>query len=224
MIRFFVDFDGTVATEDVVDRALERFADKSWKAAEKDWVEGRIGSRECLTRQIALVKASKAEMDALLDEVTIDPGFGRFLVLAAERSIPVAIVSDGFDYFIRGILDRTLKSGWERTLPVYSNRLLEEGGRWSAKFAEPCEHGCANCKQRLLKRLSRIGEGAVFVGDGLSDRYAASAADLTFAKSRLLTHCRENAVSHKPYLTFGEIGDWILEGRWDLKKTTLQRS
>lgn len=224
MMRFFLDFDGTVATEDVVDKVLEKFADKSWKDVEKDWVEGRIGSRECLSRQIALVKASRADIDALLDSVTLDPDFPRFLLLAAERSIPVAIVSDGFDYFIRGILNRNLKNGWERTLPVYSNRLVEEGGAWSAKFAEPCEHGCANCKRRLLKRLSRLGEGTVFVGDGLSDRYAAAAADLTFAKSRFLDHCRENAIPHKSYSTFGQIGDWILEGQWDLKKATLQRS
>jgi 2-hydroxy-3-keto-5-methylthiopentenyl-1-phosphate phosphatase len=30
-IRFFLDFDGTIAQNDVVDLILERFADKGWK-------------------------------------------------------------------------------------------------------------------------------------------------------------------------------------------------
>ena len=58
MIKFFVDFDGTITKKDVVDMILERFADPSWKTVEKDWTEGKIGSRECLTKQLALVSAS----------------------------------------------------------------------------------------------------------------------------------------------------------------------
>ena len=49
-IKFFIDFDGTITLEDVVDRVLDRFASGEWKKVEREWVEGKIGSRECLSR------------------------------------------------------------------------------------------------------------------------------------------------------------------------------
>ena len=61
-IRIFVDFDGTISTKDVVDTVLEKFARKEWLEVEKDWQEGKIGSRECLSRQINFVVAKEEEL------------------------------------------------------------------------------------------------------------------------------------------------------------------
>ena len=58
-IKFFIDFDGTITLEDVVDRVLDRFASGEWKKVEREWVEGKIGSRECLSRQMSLVSAKQ---------------------------------------------------------------------------------------------------------------------------------------------------------------------
>ena len=59
----FVDFDGTIAPVDTTDLLLERFADPAWHRIEEEWKAGRIGSRECLVRQIDLVRASPEELD-----------------------------------------------------------------------------------------------------------------------------------------------------------------
>lgn len=58
-VRVFVDFDGTISLEDTTDVILERFADPEWRTVEAEWLAGRIGSRECLARQIDLVRASR---------------------------------------------------------------------------------------------------------------------------------------------------------------------
>ena len=57
----FVDFDGTITCRDTTDAVLEAFADPSWLAVEREWVAGRIGSRACLTAQMALVDAPTAD-------------------------------------------------------------------------------------------------------------------------------------------------------------------
>jgi 2-hydroxy-3-keto-5-methylthiopentenyl-1-phosphate phosphatase len=51
--HFAVDFDGTVSLTDTTDHLLDRFSGPEWLEVEQDWVAGRIGSRECLARQIA---------------------------------------------------------------------------------------------------------------------------------------------------------------------------
>ena len=68
-IDITIDFDGTVTLGDVTQLVLERFADPKWLEVEAEWVAGRIGSRECLARQAALLSASPGEIDALLDAV-----------------------------------------------------------------------------------------------------------------------------------------------------------
>ncbi|MBI4433122.1 MAG: MtnX-like HAD-IB family phosphatase [Candidatus Omnitrophica bacterium] len=202
-VRFFIDFDGTISNEDVVDRILERFAKPQWQEIEKEWAEGKIGSRECLDRQLALVSASPGDFEKLLSEISIDPGFVSFMAACRERSIPVVIVSDGFDLVIRRVL-----AGMNSFL-LYSNRLETAGEGLKPSFAgETCEHGCANCKPAVMRRFTD-GRKSVFVGDGLSDRFAAHAADFVFAKKKLLDYCVEKKIAHQPYTSFKDIEKWI---------------
>ncbi|MBI2095215.1 MAG: MtnX-like HAD-IB family phosphatase [Candidatus Omnitrophica bacterium] len=211
-IKFFVDFDGTVTTADVVDLMLERFAPEEWRSVEKDWAEGRIGSRECLSRQIALMRVSREDLKKLSLEIQIDPYFRAFLKMAALFSAPAVVVSDGFDVMIHEILRHRLGDGFLENLPVFCNRLEWRGEKPAAVFAgdgAPCAHGCANCKPRVIDAHRRPGDRVIFVGDGLSDRFAAKAADLTFAKGKLLKFCEENKITHESYSTFGDVLEWL---------------
>lgn len=211
--RFFLDFDGTIAGIDVVDRILECHATPEWREVENEWTLGKIGSRECLSRQLALVNLSKEELSDLIASVPVDEGFASFIRLANQASVPVAIVSDGFDLVIEGILRRVLSERTElaNSIPVYCNKLLWKGNGVEAVFATDggCAHGCANCKPAVIRRLRRAGETVVFVGDGLSDRFAAAEADLTFAKSKLLDFCRKNNLNHAEYHSFRDIEAWL---------------
>ena len=102
----FLDFDGTITRRDAVDAILEAYADPEWLAFEAEWRAGRMGSRDCLQAQMALVRASRQQLDSLLDEIEIDEGLTPLLELCAAHDIPAHIISDGFDYCIRRILFR----------------------------------------------------------------------------------------------------------------------
>ena len=127
--------------------------------------------------------------------------------------MPVMIVSDGFNRIIEPLLKRFLKDNPEllANLPVFSNRLEQSGEGFRVLFPEGalCKHGCANCKERLIDQYRQDGEKVIFVGDGLSDRFAAKAADLTFAKNKLLEYCQEGDLPHRAYSDFSEIDQWL---------------
>src|SRR5215471_12700760 len=91
----FLDFDGTISRCDAVDAILEKYADPQWLALEVDWRAGRIGSRDCLRAQMSLVRASREQIDSLLDEIKIDEGLTDLLTLCIAYRIPFHIVSDG---------------------------------------------------------------------------------------------------------------------------------
>jgi 2,3-diketo-5-methylthio-1-phosphopentane phosphatase len=200
----FLDFDGTVTIQDATDAILDAHADPGWLRIEDAWKAGRIGSRECLTAQMALVTATREEVDALLDRIEIDAGFVTLLDLCAASSVPVHIVSDGFDYCIQRILNRpSLRlASHLNGMRIVSSHLVNDRDRWQVSFTFPrhaCVHGCATCKPAAMDTLNQDRAPAIFIGDGLSDRYAAMAADLVFAKDKLADFCEKCAIAYTPY-------------------------
>src|SRR5712692_257455 len=107
----FCDFDGTITQIDVTDLILNELAHPSWREVEEEWIRGSIGSRECLERQMALVKTSEPQLKALIDSVPLDPHFAAFCHFLEKRRVPLYVVSDGFDYVIRRLLKRAGVNG-----------------------------------------------------------------------------------------------------------------
>ena len=205
----FCDFDGTITQLDVTDQILAQLAHPSWRGIEQQWMQGLIGSRECLERQIALVDAPVEELHAVIDAIAIDVDFTAFCRFARKKRLPIYILSDGFDYVIRRVLkragvDRHFRSG----STLFASALRIEGRRLEPSFPhgpEPCEHGCATCKAALIRRLREGRQPVIFVGDGMSDRFAVEAADVVFAKRHLLAYCRENGIACHPFDTFKDV-------------------
>jgi 2-hydroxy-3-keto-5-methylthiopentenyl-1-phosphate phosphatase len=220
-IHFFLDFDGTISSGDVVDLVLERFADPSWKEIEEEWARGKIGSRECLSRQMALVRATPDELRETVSHIGLDPHFLDFVKKADDYGVALTIVSDGFDLLIEQVLRQNLegKTGLIKGIPVHSNRLKATAKGFEAVFPSPeCAHGCANCKQVLVKNLSSVDDNVFFVGDGLSDRYAARVVHLTFAKGKLLDYCKEKDIECIAYQDFGKVAQWLEDNHSFLRK------
>jgi 2-hydroxy-3-keto-5-methylthiopentenyl-1-phosphate phosphatase len=206
----FVDFDGTITVRDATDAILEAFADRAWLEIEAAWVTGRIGSRDCLAAQIALVTAHQAQINDLLDGIDVDPGLGSLLDACAAQRVPVHIISDGFDYCIERILTRPDQNFRAQLTGshIVSSSLRVEGVRWRAGFPhpkEPCPHGCATCKPAAMERLSPNGALRVFVGDGFSDRHAAKCADVVFAKNQLASFCEDASIPYAPFDTLSTV-------------------
>jgi 2-hydroxy-3-keto-5-methylthiopentenyl-1-phosphate phosphatase len=205
-IDITIDFDGTVTLGDTTDRMLERFAAPKWREIEAEWVAGRIGSRECLARQAALLSASPGDIDAVLDIVETDPGFPRFVQEAHALGAATKIVSDGFDRFIEPILARI---GVKITL--LSNRLISTGLRsWRAEFphvSPDCSSESGVCKCASVA----AGKFRLLIGDGRSDFCVAQEADLVFAKGELIEFCREQNIPYRPITSFREARVHLLE-------------
>ncbi len=205
----FCDFDGTITQLDVTDVILSQLAHPSWREVEQAWVQGLIGSHECLERQMALVETSERELNALIDSIPIDPCFGPFFRSVRRRRLPFFLLSDGFDYVIRRVLRRAGVNGQLRNgSDLFASSFGIERGRLVTSFphAGPaCAHGCATCKAAIVERLGAGRAPIIYIGDGLSDRFAAEKSDLVFAKRQLAAYCEEHGISWRPFETFEDI-------------------
>ncbi len=208
-IRVSVDFDGTISVGDTTDLILESFADPSWRTIEADWVAGRIGSRECLARQIDLVRAAPEALDAFARDATIDPHFAGFVALCGAYGLPVSVVSDGLDRIATAMLARA-----GLNLPVVANHLEWLGGRrWRLGFPHAradCRAAAGHCKcATIAAEPERLH---VYVGDGRSDFCAAAGADLVIAKDALAEHCRRSGIAFEPFGNFADAS--LVLARW----------
>ena len=198
------DFDGTISVEDTTDTLLERFGKPGWEELEDDWKAGRIGSRECMAGQVALLDMSRDELDKHLTERAIDSGFAAFVAYAKQHGMPIEILSDGLDYAIHFIL----KHYEFDYLPVTANRLEEVAGReWRLGFpnASPmCRAKSGTCKCTAAARVQGPQGRVLMVGDGASDYCVAEAADFVFAKGKLIDYCLEKNIPHAPIKNFAD--------------------
>jgi 2-hydroxy-3-keto-5-methylthiopentenyl-1-phosphate phosphatase len=206
LAHVFCDFDGTISVQDATDFVLSELADPEWQQIERLWQDGKIGSGECMRRQISLIHATPEQLDEVLDQVEIDPFFASFADFCAAYSVPLTIVSDGVDHFIKCILRR---HGLHH-LPVIANALVVSvgGGQPSYGLFSPhadqtCMTAAGVCKCRWL---GAHGQERIYIGDGRSDFCVADKPELVFAKGELARHCAEHEI---PFLAFHDFGDVI---------------
>lgn len=202
------DFDGTISVEDVIDSLLDRFGQPGWEVLERQWRDGRIGSRECMAGQVELLQASQAELDGHLAGLWIDHAFPDFVARTRALGVPLRIVSDGLDYAIRLMLSR---AGLD-DLAVAANHLAPGIPPRQWRLTSPFQaSGCRSgtCKCACLEQARRGGTKTLLIGDGASDFCAADRADFVFAKHRLIEHCRAAGIAYVPINGFEDALDLL---------------
>jgi 2,3-diketo-5-methylthio-1-phosphopentane phosphatase len=198
----FLDFDGTISTEDVGLHVLEQFAPDGWRALAEQFDLGLIGSRECLLDEWDLLQPDEARMRAAAREVALDPGFVPLVDGLIAAGADVAIVSDGFGFYVHDACERL---GVE--VPIFSNEVDWETGRLEFPHEDrccPCT-SCGVCKQAPIKDAARRGRSTVLVGDGTSDRKAALLADVVFAKGALARWCAGAGVAYHAFDSLDQV-------------------
>ena len=200
----FLDFDTTIAQNDVGDAFFRTFGD--WPACEaaiKRWERNEISSREVLEIAALNTRVTREQFEEFCAAQSLANGFIEFVAFCKERHWPIHILSDGLDAYIESILRRH-----DLKLPVYSNRLewiAPERVRVSFPFWEESCGRCANCKRQHVQRLAREGVRRVYIGDGFSDRCGAREAEIVFAKDHLARWCEEEGRRFSRFEDFTDV-------------------
>lgn len=208
-LKLFIDFDGTITTEDIGDAFFFYFGGEACREAVREYREGKISAAECFRREAEAMGAfSLAEADRFLSDKPFAEGFSEFVAFCREKGIEFHVVSDGFDFYI----ERLLKLRGVEGVSFYSNHLdLQDCGDGRHRplvvypyAAEGCDR-CACCKRNVLLNLAGEEDVIGYIGEGYSDRCAAQYADIVFAKDDLQRFCQEENISYYVYRDFTDI-------------------
>ena len=210
----FSDFDGTITKEDTLNKFLRVYADKKWLEIEDKWLNGEIGSKECIEEQMKLFPEMTEEiLDNFIDSIEIDETFPAFYNYLKENNIDFYIVSDGFDYFIKKILKRYGISDAK----IFSNKLEFKNGTFYTYFPntnDKCRRKSGVCKCSVVEHNRKsntiVTNRVLYAGDGLSDFCVSDMVDFLFAKGSLLEYCKstrnDNLIG---FYSFDEIKEFI---------------
>ncbi|MCK5547368.1 MAG: MtnX-like HAD-IB family phosphatase [Thermoplasmata archaeon] len=215
----FCDFDGTISRRDVGYSIFHHFSNGKNDELLPDWKSGRMSTRECLTREAEMVRATAEEIYAYVDQFEIDRGFADFTDLCDRSDVPLFITSDGLDFYIRRLLD---KHGLHHMHFTANVGLVRNGGIEVSFPTEniSCER-CGTCKGERIQRFreeAKEPQRVIFVGDGYSDVCATREADVIFAKKDLAQYCLENNISYLEYDTFFDVARLMLDRGFLLEK------
>jgi 2-hydroxy-3-keto-5-methylthiopentenyl-1-phosphate phosphatase len=208
------DFDGTALTEDLGDAVSQRFAGHdTWLRAEDAYREGAFPFGELLRRIFEPITAGADEIAAFARErAVLRDGFVEFVGACAAAGRPFLVCSAGLDVYIEPVLER-LPAPLRAHVDLRSNRARCSPAGMSIAFHRPArEDGCGKCgfcKGSVVRELQAAGHRVVVCGDGTADRCAADAADFVFATRRLVDHCRERGLPHRPFRDFHEVMAWF---------------
>jgi 2,3-diketo-5-methylthio-1-phosphopentane phosphatase len=208
-MQLFVDFDGTIAREDVGNKLFRKFGGKRCDELVRRYREGSLSAVECFREEAAAMgTVNVRDLDDFLRLQEIDEGFLSLTEFCRVNHIGVTILSDGLEYYIRMVMGERLPD-WVRVFaneatfhPVYGNQSVLQL-RFPHQDAEClC---CACCKRNIMLSSCSDEDVIVYVGEGLSDICPAQYADIVFAKLSLQTFCQRENISYYPYSTLYDV-------------------
>lgn len=184
------DFDGTVSIKDTVNRLIRsHLEDPHWRFYVKRYLLGEIGSKAVYEALAPMMRMNRPDFERFVFEhAELDPHFPIFLKWARLNNIDVKIVSDGFDETIKTLFSRHGVTG----LDIIANSLIiKDEGRVEirSEHFNPACNICGTCKLRVLRKFRQEYDKIVLIGDGESDRHAATEADTVLALGDLFFYC-----------------------------------
>jgi 2-hydroxy-3-keto-5-methylthiopentenyl-1-phosphate phosphatase len=199
------DFDGTISIQDMGYVLVTQFASDEWKSIDRDFREGKIGSKEAYSRIAKILSGDEPTIHRFIQEHSnIDPSFPMFYEYCREKGMDIKIVSDGLDLYIKKILEIHHLS----KIPFYANVthfLKGKGIEITFPHSEEECGLCGTCKKKLIQIHRKKYDTIFFVGNGLSDRCAAQEADFVFAKDSLYHYCTEQDIPCHFFKNFHEV-------------------
>jgi 2,3-diketo-5-methylthio-1-phosphopentane phosphatase len=201
---FLTDFDDTAAVQNVAELLLNRFGDATWTEVRQQFRNGEMNLKEYQEITFRNIRADRSAMQHYVREyATLRPYFNDLHCFCRRNNIPLAVVSQGLDFYISALLER---DGFG-DVPIYAVDTSFDQGRISYHYnhSHPGRESQGNSKALIVEQYQRQGYFVVFAGDGASDQEASRQADMVFAHRTLARYCEREGIEYQPFQDFKHI-------------------
>lgn len=201
------DFDGTITCRDTLDLLVRAYGERSvWDALEPDLQAGRVSVEHAMQTEFATVRVEPDVARAhVRTHAGVRDGFDRCVAWARQHDVPFVVISNGFATVIEDFLTHI---GFA-DLPFYAHD-IEFGADGSTIVWTPRGEQCPLCRRPCKRHHLEAIRGdhrVVYVGDGISDRCVAQAADVIYARDGLAEYLTGIGVPFVPFHDFHQLTD-----------------
>ena len=201
---FLTDFDDTAAVQNVAELLLHRFGAENWTDVRQHFRDGKLTLKEYQEITFREIRADRAAMQHYVKEhATLRPWFPELRQFCDSRGIPLAVVSQGLDFYISALLER---DGFG-DVPIYAVDTTFLDGHISYHYNHACpgREDQGNSKAYVVRQFQERGYYVVFAGDGVSDLEASRQADLVFAHRTLARFCDGEGIPYTPFQDYKSV-------------------
>jgi 2-hydroxy-3-keto-5-methylthiopentenyl-1-phosphate phosphatase len=197
----FVDFDGTITTEDTLDGAMRLFVSKEeYDKKYREMIQGSITLSEALHLVFDNTPSSRfSEMMEYIHKVSTRDGFAEFLDEMKALGIPVVVISGG----LRQLLELKIGKYKEWFLGMHYVDLDISGD--NMRLVSQYDDG-----KEVLKKTEIMAQydyqTAICIGDSYTDINMAAASDVVFARDILADYLKKEG---KPFIFWNDFYDII---------------
>ena len=198
------DFDDTAAEQNVAQLLLERFGDPAWRQTRDRFRAGELTLTQYQEIVFRNIRADRPTMQAYVKQhANLRPHFKELRDYCQDHEIPLAIVSQGLDFYIEAVLD----AEGHAQVPVHAvnTSFTPDGISYHYEYARPGQEIQGNSKGLLVDRYRQMGYYVIYAGDGASDFEAIGRADLLFAHRTLAEECERRNVPYRPFTDFADL-------------------
>lgn len=202
-VAVLVDFDGTITCQDVGVELLKRYSTTDWKEIEVRFAAGETDILGNMQEQFRYVPRRAEELvEYARGIIEVRPGWEDFVRYCRATGLEVAVVSGGLDFYVDGLLPSA-----DPPLPVHCLRTEWTDAGWKVSLppSEDQEEARAEFKEGVVAAYRRRFGRVWFIGNGVSDRGGAAAADRVWAVEPLLGWCRTHGIPATPFETFDDV-------------------
>ena len=201
----FCDFDGTITTEDTFVRVLEKFAPDisaellpiiySRQMTLKDGIRQTLGS---------VASIYYPEIIEYIAHRPIRSGFREFADFLNELSVPLVVVSGGLTDMVKAVLSQ--QQLLEKITDIHAADVDITGER--LQFSSAIE-GDTELVAKVKAMAQYSADSKIAIGDSVTDINMALAADLVFARDRLIGYLDIENKSYVQWQDFFDIKEYL---------------
>ena len=98
------DFDDTAATQNVAELLLNRFGDSDWTSVRQQFRDGELDLKEYQEITFRNIQADRSVMQSYVKEhASLRPYFRELWCFCKKNDFPMAVVSQGLDFYISAL-------------------------------------------------------------------------------------------------------------------------
>lgn len=206
---------------------MNEFGPSGWTDDGELYLVGKITHGEMNNRFVANLSGIKTEMQQLAKQkAVIREGFTDFYQQLKKKSIPLVVISGGWDLYVTAILESfdlhfvtslaalSLSLENAQTLvPLISNKVVSDISpqKWQIEsiWADASCQLSTPCKAIFARHLKQSGYTVISIGNSETDICMAEIADHVFATGSLTKHLEMEQIKYYPFSTFYEVSEVI---------------